>query len=93
MFNSWLALAFETAQLGLARLRRMIVRRQGPPCAIRLKPSPVHNPGLKRSFWVRGKIDTVAAMNKSLARTNKSQDGGKSAPAGDDGGALLLLPP
>jgi hypothetical protein len=69
VFNSWLALAFETAQLGLARLRRMIERRQGPPCAIRLKPSPVHNPGLKRSFWVRAKIDTVAAMNKSLART------------------------
>ena len=34
----------------------------------------------------------MAAMNKSLARNNKSQDRGKSAPAGDDGGALLLLP-
>jgi hypothetical protein len=39
-----------------------------------------------------GKIDTVAAMNKSLARNNKSQDRGQSAPAGDGGGALLLLP-
>src|SRR5262245_57538395 len=39
----------------------------------------------------QGKIEMMAAMNKSLARNNKSQDKGKSAPAGDDGGALLLL--
>jgi hypothetical protein len=35
---------------------------------------------------------TPAAMNKPLARNNKSQDRGQSVPAGDGGGASLLLP-
>src|SRR5262245_56689294 len=66
----------------------MIAPRQDPPFAPSgLKPSPVHNPGLNRSWCVslppgRDRIDTMAAMNKSLARNNKSQDRGQSAPAG-----------
>ena len=75
MFNSGLALAFETAQLGLARLRRMM-RRQGPLCAIRIEAKSCSQ-SRAGSCWVRGKIDTVAAMNKSLARNNKSQDRGQ----------------
>ena len=34
----------------------------------------------------------MAAMNKSLARNNKSQTGGKARLPSEDGSALLLLP-
>jgi hypothetical protein len=58
-----------------------------------LKPSPAQNQALKTSFYPwQGKIDTVAAMNKSLAGNNKSQDRGQKRACRDGGGALLLLP-
>ena len=68
-----------------------------PLCAIRIEAKSCSQSRAEEvllgqpTAW-QGKIDMMAAMNKSLARNNKSQNRGKSATAGDDGGALLLLP-
>ena len=56
-----------------------IFGRASPLGPFGLKPSPVKTRGRDAFFILprQGKIDTVAAMNKSLARNNKSQDRGQ----------------